>query len=86
MLPLCLVESGLRLGDRLLATLPFLRLGGLFLPPFGFALPLGSLVLQGGLARRLVVGLAGRLLFRQIILRFFGGVTLGRSGEVRTAR
>ncbi len=43
MLPLGLFECCLRLGDRLLATLPLLRPRGLFFPALTFALPLGFL-------------------------------------------
>jgi hypothetical protein len=50
MLPLGLFECCLRLVDRLLGTLPLLRLRGLFFPALAFALPLGSLVPQRGLA------------------------------------
>jgi hypothetical protein len=50
MLPLGRFECCLRLGDRLLATMPLLDPCGLFLPALAFVLPLGSLIIQGGLA------------------------------------
>ena len=64
MLTLSRFECRLRLGDRLLATLPLLGPCSFLLSALALTLPLSFFILQDGPAGRLVVGLAGRLLFR----------------------
>src|SRR5207244_11841721 len=70
MLPFCLVQGSLRLGDRALPTLPVLGVCGLLLPPLAFTLPLRSFVLNRRLAGGQVVGLDRVQFFRVRTLPF----------------
>src|SRR3954452_5625993 len=61
-LPLCLVQRRLRARNRLVAARALLGASGLLLAALGFPPPLFLLERRGGLARLLIVDLAGWLL------------------------